>query len=212
VGRPILITGGYRGIGSAVSRAFRMSGLLRCSGLSAAGVALTATIAGCTHPTGRANTSTAAPSLTAPSTTSASQDPAATGRSALDAYRSMWNAYLKAVQVPDPTSPELARYATGDALTTLTKGLQSLKDQGLKGTGEIGVSPKITAFSPAGAPTDIDIADCLDTTQSHIVRASPGSPYNDTPGGHRRVQASVQRQSDGSWKVSGFGVQAVGTC
>jgi hypothetical protein len=171
-----------------------------------------ATIAGCTHPTGKTGTPTAPPSLEAPSQTSASQDPAAIGRSALDAYRGMWHAYQNAIQVPDPASPELARYATGDALTTMTKGLQSLKDQGLKGTGEIVVSPKITAFSPATAPTDIEITDCLDSTQSHIVRASPGSPYNDTPGGHRRVQASVQRQVDGSWKVSGFGVQAVGTC
>jgi hypothetical protein len=123
-----------------------------------------AAIAGCTHPTGRTGTSTAPPSLAAPSPTSASQDLAAIGRSVLDAYRGMWQAYQQALLVPDPSSPDLARYATGTALSTLKQGLQSLKDQGLKGIGTTTLSPRITAVSPAKAPTDIEISDCLDSS------------------------------------------------
>lgn len=124
----------------------------------------------------------------------------------------MWKAYQEALAIPDPTYPDLDRYATGKALDTLAKGLQSVKDQGLKGTGAITPSPQITSAAPATAPTDIEITDCLDTTTSHIVRASPGPAYSDPPGGHRRTLATVKRQPDGGWKVDSFGVQAVGTC
>ncbi|MEV6932104.1 hypothetical protein AB0M46_47505 [Dactylosporangium sp. NPDC051485] len=148
----------------------------------------------------------------AASSATASDDPAAAGRGALDAYRGMWRAYTAALAVPDPASSELTKYATGDALKTLTTGLQSVKDQGLKGVGDIVVSPKITVVSPTTAPTQIDITDCLDSSRSQLVRASPGPQYSDSPGGHRRTLATINRQADGTWKVSGFGVQAVGTC
>jgi hypothetical protein len=182
-------------------------------GLVSAGILLVVVAsAACTRQSSdKPTASSAPPSLSAPSPTK-SQDPAATGQSALDAYRGMWKAYQDALAVPDPAYPDLAKHATGKALTTLTKGLQSVKDQGLKGTGNIAVAPKITSFAPADAPTDIEITDCLDTTQSHIVRASTGPQYSDPPGGHRRTLATVRRQSDGGWKVESFAVQAVGTC
>jgi hypothetical protein len=187
--------------------------LHRRGGLVSAGILLVVLAsAGCTHRSSdEPKESSAPPSLSAPSQAK-SQDPAATGQTALDAYRNMWKAYQDALAIPDPTYPDLAKHATGKALTTLTKGLQSVKDQGLKGTGNIVAAPKITSFSPADAPTDIEITDCLDTSQSHIVRASTGPAYSDPPGGHRRTLATVRRQSDGGWKVDSFAVQAVGTC
>ncbi len=182
-------------------------------GLVSAGILLVVVAsAACTRQSSdKPTASSAPPSLSAPSPTK-SQDPAATGQSALDAYRGMWKAYQDALAIPDPAYPDLAKHATGKALTTLTKGLQSVKDQGLKGTGAIVVAPKITSFAPADAPTDIEITDCLNDADSHIVRAGPGSPYNDKPGGRHRTTAAVNRQSDGTWKVSDFGVQGVGTC
>jgi hypothetical protein len=180
-------------------------------GLVVAG-ALVVVTCGCTHqPASRPGGSGAPPSLSAPSA-SASADLATTGQQALDAYQGMWRAYQQAVEVPDPSSPELARYATGEALSTLTKGLQSLKDQGLKGTGEIRVNPTITGAAPTSRPTQIEITDCLDSSGSHLVRASAGPAYRDSPGGHRRVVATVTRQPDGSWKINSFAAQAVGTC
>ncbi len=126
------------------------------------------------------------PSLAMPSAAASSQDPRAA-----------------AVQ---------AAYATGNALKTLTSGLQSVKGQGLKGTGAVVVAPKVTAVSPASAPTDVSLSDCMDTSGTHIVRASPGPPYSDSPGGRRLATATVQRQGDGSWKVTDFGIRGVGTC
>jgi hypothetical protein len=176
------------------------------------GILLVLAAVACTNQSsGEPDGSSAPPSLSAPSP-STSQDLTATGRDALDAYRGMWRAYQDALAIPDPAYPDLARYATGKALDTLTKGLQSVKDQGLKGTGTITAYPKITAAAPAAAPTDIEITDCLDTRNSHLVRASSGPAYNDSPGGHRRTVATMKRQPDGGWKVDSFGVQAVGTC
>jgi hypothetical protein len=182
-------------------------------GLLSAWIVLIACAGGCTnHPPAKRPAPGSTPSLAAPSRTAASPDPTAAVQTALDAYRNMWQAYQQALQVPDPSSPELTRYATGRALATLRQGLQSLKDQGLKGTGTISTTPRVTAVSPASDPASVDIADCLNDAASHIVRASPGPAYSDPPGGRRRVSAGIKRQSDGSWKVDDFGVQAVGTC
>jgi hypothetical protein len=187
--------------------------LHRRGGLVWAGTLLVvAASAGCTHQSSGEPKESSAPRSLSPPFPSKSEAPAATGQNALDAYRNMWKAYQDALAIPDPTYPDLAKHATGKALTTLTKGLQSVKNQGLKGTGRIVASPKITSFSPADAPTDIEISDCLDTSRSHIVRVSTGPAYSDPPGGHRRTLATVRRQADGGWKVDSFAVQAVGTC
>ncbi len=185
--------------------------------LVSAQIVLVVAGAGCTdQSSGKPTGSDAPPSLSPPSaltpSTATSPDSATAGQKALEAYRSMWNSYQAALDVPDPNYPDLTHYATGKALTTLTTGIQSVKDQGLKGTGTILVAPKITGISAAGTPTEIEITDCLDSSQSHIVRAGTGPAYRDTPGGHRRTLATLRRQADGSWKVESFAVRAVGTC
>jgi hypothetical protein len=169
------------------------------------------TVAGCGNHSGAASTA-AVPSLSAPSPVTGSPDPAATGRSALDAYRGMWRAYQQALTTSDPSDAGLAQYATGSALSYLQQGVRSVKDQGLAQVGAMSLSPRVTGFSPASAPTDTEVTDCLDSSQSHLVRTGPGPAYSDSPGGHRRVSATVRKQADGGWKVTDFGVQAVGSC
>ncbi|MBG0569010.1 hypothetical protein [Actinoplanes aureus] len=162
-------------------------------------------------------TSEASPDPTVPSASqskpSAATIPDATtaGRDAIAAYRGMWQAYTAALAIPDPAYPDLARYADGEALDVLTEGVQETKDGGLKGTGGVVVSPEVTSAAPVDAPTEVQITDCLDSSGSQIVRASPGPPYSDSPGGKRRAEASVRWQPSG-WKVSSFGVLEVGTC
>lgn len=128
------------------------------------------------------------------------------------AYRGMWEAYLRVLAVPDPDSPQLSRYAVGEALKTLSEGVRDVRDQGLKGQGRFVLSPRVTVVAPTNAPTKISIRDCLNDAGAHIVRASPGPAYSDKPGGLRLCLATVQRQSDGSWKVTSFGLREVGTC
>jgi hypothetical protein len=124
----------------------------------------------------------------------------------------MWQAYDEALRIPDPSSPALSRYATGEALRVLVSGLTSVKDKGLRGAGSVTVSPRVTEFSPAQEPVRVLVQDCMDSSGSRLVRASPGPPYTDTPEGRRRCVAELRRQGDGSWKVTKFGLGAVGTC
>lgn len=132
--------------------------------------------------------------------------------SALAAYMSLWSAYNTAVRIPDPASRELGLYATGQALQTLVKGLRSVQTRGLKGEGDIRMSPRVIKLAPSNDPRSAEIRDCFDDGATRLVRAKPGPPFTDTPGGLRLTAATVERQSDGTWKVSGFGVGRPGSC
>ena len=175
-------------------------------------VALALVLTSCTSkPAPSASPST--PPVTLRSLSPSPSDPSVSAvQAAVASYRSMWQAYNAAVQVPDPNSPDLAKYATGTALSTLVSGLRSVKDRGLKGTGQIVLAPQVTEISPTTAPTKVAIKDCFDDSATHLIRVGPGSPYNDTPGGRRLCLATVELQSDKSWKVTTFGLRGVGTC
>jgi hypothetical protein len=131
---------------------------------------------------------------------------------AVAAYRGMWDAYMRVLANPDPNNPELARHATGNALKTLTDGVRDVRDKGLKGEGKFTLSPQVTEIAPTTSPTKIGIRDCVNTAESRIVRASPGPAYSDKPGGRRLCIATVDRQGDGAWKVTSFGLHEVGSC
>ncbi|GIJ08393.1 hypothetical protein ACFFMR_29390 [Micromonospora andamanensis] len=129
---------------------------------------------------------------------------------ALLAYQGMWRAYAKAGLTADPQEPELARYATGRALSTLRSGLTRLREDGNVIKGEYQSEPQVIATTPATPPGAVTVQDCLDSTQ-FLTYTRSGALADDIPGGRRAVRATVIRDGDG-WKVSSFGVQAVGTC
>ncbi|WP_144056923.1 hypothetical protein [Micromonospora lupini] len=143
--------------------------------------------------------------------TSLSQ-PATPGDLALAAYRGMWAAYDEAGMTSNPDHPELAKFAVGDALKVLRSGLESDRREGLVGQGKVAVNPSIQSLTPAAAPTQAKVRDCADTSGAARVRATPnGTPFTDSPGGRRLVNATVSMVG-GSWKVASFGVQGVGSC
>ena len=177
--------------------------------------ALLATLAalptGCTTP--EPSPSPPIPPVSLPSLAATASVAAADAvQNAVTAYRGMWDSYLRVLAVPDPDNPELGRYATGEALKTLKAGVGEVKDKGLKGEGKFSLAPRVTEISPANAPLKVGIRDCVNTAQSHIVRASPGPAYSDKPGGRRLCLATVERQGDGTWKVTSFGLHEVGSC
>lgn len=133
-------------------------------------------------------------------------------QAALTAYRNMWQAYTDAGRTSNPRHPDLARYAADSALRALTAGLKASQKDGLVTEGDIVTNPEIMGLRPSDAPTQASIRDCLDTTDSRLVKASPGgSPYTDTPGGRRRVTATA-KVLDGQWRVTTFYPGEVGTC
>ncbi|MEU2610652.1 hypothetical protein ABZ570_03565 [Micromonospora sp. NPDC007271] len=152
------------------------------------------------------------PSATSASAPGPGQGPrGSVDEAALAAYRGMWQAYAKAGLTANPDEPELARHATGQALSTLKTGLAKLREDGEVIKGEYESEAQVVAASPSTEPVTVSVQDCLDTTRFLTYKAATGTLADDVPGGKRAVRATVVRDGDG-WKVSSFGVQAVGTC
>lgn len=176
-------------------------------------------VAGCGSDGGGSSEPTAGSSTGAAPTPAASEsavavDPvAAAERAVLAAYRGMWAAYQRAGQPPtaDPDRPGLRRYAAGDALGVLTDGLTGYREDGLVFTGEVVLSPEVTDLWPADDPVQATVQDCADSSGSQVVRAD-GEPYEDEPGGRRLITADVEDVGEGTWKVTSFAVQPVGSC
>lgn len=178
----------------------------------AGAVAVMLAVAGCTSSdTGPAGPTSAPPSLQAPTTTTAGDPVAEAERNALEAYRGMWDAYVEAISVPDPDHPDLARFAADDALTVLVDGIEQVERDGLAGRGDVVLDPEVTELSPPNAPTDAEVVDCVDDSGTELYRVD-GQPYEDTPGGLRRAEASIREAGDGTWKVVGFALYGVGSC
>jgi hypothetical protein len=166
---------------------------------------------GCTA-TGPANSSTTAPvaptAIIVPSTPA---NPAVAARDgAIGAYRGMWAAYERAGVEANPDDPELARYATGDALSTLEGGLKGMRSRDQVAKGSVVLAPEVISLSPADVPSEVEIRDCADTSKALLYRRE-GGLVNDVPGGHRQVLATV-KATNGIWKVASFGVHEVGSC
>lgn len=124
----------------------------------------------------------------------------------------MWRDFADAAVTSDWRSPALARNATGAALSTLSRGLYADHYNGLVSRGRPVSNPQVSSVDPVVSPTTVVIADCGDSTTWKKYRADNGQPADDGPGGRRQINAIVKKAVDGSWKVTDFGIQAVGTC
>ena len=161
------------------------------------------------------------PDVTAPFSTPTAPPPQASptpsadelaGQEALEAYRGMWDDFVVAGTTSDWQSPDLGRHATGVALTNLSRGLYADSANGLVTRGEPVLSPEVSSVEPAGAPVRVVVTDCGDSTNWLKYREEDDSVATEGPGGRRLINAVVERQSDGSWKVSDYGVQELGSC
>jgi hypothetical protein len=131
---------------------------------------------------------------------------------AIVAYRGMWRDFVQAGTRSDWQSPKLGQYATGIALTNMSRSLYADHYNGLVTKGEPTYEPAVTSAEPPNNPNKIVITDCSDDSHWLKYKADTGQLANDTPGGRHLVNAIVQKQSDGFWKVSEYGVHEAGTC
>jgi hypothetical protein len=175
--------------------------------LMAASVLVALTAACTNHPSERGGTSPA-PSLSAPSLSGR----ALAEQRALDAYRGMWSAYAKAGLTANPDEPDLAKYAAGDALNTLTRGLTNYRTAGHILKGDVVNSPSVAGSGASVDPSSVNIADCLDGSRFLVYVAATGALADNVPGGRRSTTAVVADAGGGIWKVTSFAVKAVGTC
>lgn len=172
------------------------------------GVALAMMLTGCADGgTGSSGNSPTTPGVSAPQ-----QDARGSAEElALAAYRGMWRAYAKAGLTADANEPELARYASGRALKTLTSGLAAYRSKGHVLKGESVSNPQAAAASLSSDPATVTVTDCLDDTNFLVYDAS-GKRVDEEPGGRRATRATVTDLGAEGWKVTSFGVQEVGTC
>ncbi|MHA6631117.1 hypothetical protein ACU61A_37265 [Pseudonocardia sichuanensis] len=133
-------------------------------------------------------------------------------RDGLAAYEAMWQDFAEAGLTSNWQSPELGRHATGIALTNLSRGLYADSYNGLVTRGEPLLDPRVTSVEPVDDPTTVRVADCGDSSNWLKYRVDSGARANDSPGGRRMITAVVERQSDGSWKVSDYAVRDLGSC
>ncbi len=133
-------------------------------------------------------------------------------KQATAAYIGMWRDFVEAAATADWQSQGLAQHATGIALTNLSRALYADHRNGLVTKGEPAHDTQVSSVDPVTSPTRVVIADCSDSTSSLKYRVDNGQLANDAPGGRRQINAIVEKQSDGSWKVSDFGVHEVGSC
>ncbi|MFD8497732.1 hypothetical protein [Amycolatopsis sp. NPDC059657] len=172
-------------------------------------VTVTACSSGDDQTSRAATTTPLATSATTPSPASPADQ---AKQKALAAYTGMWRDFVAAGATSDWQSPELGRHATGIALTNMSRGLYADRYNGLVTKGEPTMSPNVTSAEPALDPLKIIVTDCGDSTKWLKYRADNGQLSDDKPGGRRLINAIVEKQADGSWKVSDFGVHDVGTC
>ncbi|MCM3884315.1 hypothetical protein [Frankia sp. R82] len=147
-----------------------------------------------------------------PSVSSSPTSPAdLAGRRAVAAYVGLWQAMAQASHTSNWRSPELVRYASGSALQVASGSLYADHYNGLVSRGAPVLHPKVTSVSPAAAPTMVMVFDCADST-NWLQYHTNGTLVDDEPGGRRAVTSEVRLHQDGSWKVTRFAVEALGSC
>ncbi|MCA1835838.1 MAG: hypothetical protein LC721_05750 [Actinobacteria bacterium] len=124
----------------------------------------------------------------------------------------MWRDFADTATTSDWRSPKLAQNATGDALLVLSRTMYADHYNGLVSRGQPVNNPRVSSVEPAEAPTTVMISDCGDDSHWLKYRADNGQLADDTPGGRRAITAEVKLARDGTWKVTRFAVEAVGTC
>lgn len=130
-------------------------------------------------------------------------------RAATAAYVGMWQDMAAAATTSDWRSPRIGQHATGDALLVISKSLYTDHLNGVVTQGAPTDNSTVSSVDPPSDPTTVTINDCGDS--SNWLKYKNGQLF-DTPGGRRSITAEVKRQPDGSWKVTRFAVEALGSC
>lgn len=156
-------------------------------------------------------TSSAPSSGNAPPSSAASPADVA-GQQATQAYVGMWQAMAGAGETSNWQAPELVQYATGNALTTITRSLYADHFNHVVSRGKPVNHPTVSTVDPPNNPTTVRINDCGDSTNWLQYKEGTNQPVDNSPGGRRSIAAEVKKQADGSWKVDQFAVEGLGSC
>lgn len=157
------------------------------------------TVGGCND--ARPDSAPTTPATTPESTSSTpAPDPQASAKAeVLAAYRGFWTAATAAEARPNRTHPQLAKYATDEALAAEQATIVLYRQQGIVGRGEPKLRPVVVALNLQ--PGSATITDCLDLTGVDAVYRSTGesaiAPKQSRR--HRATATAVRR--DGRWVI-----------
>lgn len=193
-----------------VSR-FRQGTAVRWSGVIVVGL-LAAACSSASQPAPASSSQLSAQSPAAPGASSSPAQADTARRGAITAYLGMWADMAAAAETSNWQDPRLGQHATGTALTNITRGLYADRANGLVTKGRPQNNPHVSSTELASSPNKVIIADCGDDSQWQHYRADNGQLANDGPSGHRQINAVVEKQSDGTWRVTDYGIHEVGTC
>ncbi|KOV62868.1 hypothetical protein [Streptomyces sp. MMG1121] len=118
----------------------------------------------------------------------------------------MWNDTMIAARTSDAENPQLNDHAEGGALQLVRHMMREDAKQGLVTKGQPTFAPVVTKAGPA----TVVIQDCADGSR-WLQYTKDGSLKDDMPGGHHRVDATVQKHGD-RWLVESLYIGEVGTC
>jgi hypothetical protein len=135
-------------------------------------------------------------------------DPSA---AAVAAYERYWRTVAEATTIPDPNYPELDEVAAGQALESARSLVQGGVDENRIGTGYPSHTAEVTEVYPTADPTELAIADCMDSTGWLVLDADSGEPIPDEEYGTSKVSALVERVDD-RWLVTEVLKQRIGSC
>lgn len=161
---------------------------------------------------GARSTRTVTTPLTALSTPVAASPADLARQRATVAYLGMWQDFAAAGTTSDWQSPALAQHATGIALTNMSRGLYADHYNHLVTKGTATHDPHVSSVDPPADPTKVTISDCSDSRHYLKYDDRTGQPAPDSPGGRQSITAIVEKQANGVWRVSDFGVHGVGSC
>ncbi|TDD67225.1 hypothetical protein E1293_38260 [Actinomadura darangshiensis] len=128
----------------------------------------------------------------------------------MDAYRGMWSVYVDAAKTSEYESPKLARYAAGQAHSSLVSGLYANHERGVVVRGTPRLSPRVISLTPVDQPTLAEVKDCADDSRWRTYDGS-GRLVGSKPAGKRQVDGTL-RLFNGAWKVTELLVEKEGTC
>jgi len=135
---------------------------------------------------------TAGPSTAvAPTTTSAPKTPE---EQVLDDYRRGWNAFLAALDPPDPQRPDFLRYTTGEALSQSKSYMLELQTGGLVGRGSYEFNASLRSLEGDRAV----VWDCS-FDKSFKYDAKTGELRDDPNPEKNSIQTEMVREGD-VWK------------
>lgn len=163
------------------------------------GLALTACSRTAQDPPTSAPATTTSPA-SSPTAVSSSA-PSSEQQAALESYDRYWEAQIASQANPaKPQDPDLARYATGDALAGAQSALLLFRQNGIAMTGR--PQRQLVSISTSTSPARVSIVDCIDSSKWKPVYVATGKSAL-APGQSSRVPiASTVELKGDRWVVT----------